>query len=97
MSVVVPISESVSVGVVVPVAPAPSAPDYSRARGQFQAAYDLYPERALLFNIASCDLRMGDTARACGLFRKYVAESDPGDQRTQDVQQQVATRCKNIP
>ncbi|MEZ4309392.1 MAG: hypothetical protein R3F14_15245 [Polyangiaceae bacterium] len=40
---------------------------------------------------------MGDTARACGLFRKYVAESDPGDQRTQDVQQQVATRCKNIP
>lgn len=71
--------------------------DYPRACRLFQEAYDLVPERPLLFNIASCELRMGDTVSACGHFRRYVAEGDPADPRVQQVQGQVASRCRGIP
>jgi hypothetical protein len=71
--------------------------DWPRARQAFQAAYDLVPERALLFNIASAELRMQDLVSACGHFRQYIAEGDPTDPRAQQVQSQVASRCNGIP
>lgn len=71
--------------------------DFPKAREAFQGAYDLVPERALLFNIASCELRMHDMVSACDHFRQYVAGGDPFDPRTQQVQAQVAARCGSIP
>ena len=71
--------------------------DFPKAREAFQAAYDLVPEKALLFNIASCELRMRDMVSACAHFRQYVAEGDPSDPRIQQVQAQVASRCGGIP
>ena len=71
--------------------------DFPKAREAFQGAYDLVPERALLFNIASCEVRMHDMVAACDHFRQYVAEGDPFDPRTQQVQAQVAARCGSIP
>lgn len=71
--------------------------DYLLARDKFQAAYDLVAEPALLFNIATAELRLGNTADACRLFRKYVSDGDPADPRIQDVQRQVAMRCRGIP
>jgi hypothetical protein len=71
--------------------------DFPKARDAFQAAYDLAPERALLFNIASAELRMRDMVSACAHFRQYVAEGDPSDPRVQQVQAQVASRCGGVP
>lgn len=71
--------------------------DYPTARQAFEAAYDLVPERALLFNIASCEMRMQDLVSACAHFRQYVAEGDPSDPRVQQVQAQVASRCGGVP
>ena len=71
--------------------------DYLLARDKFQAAYDLVAEPALLFNIATAELRLGNTADACRLFRKYVSDGEPADPRIQDVQRQVAMRCRGIP
>ena len=71
--------------------------DFRKALRAFEAAYDLVPERALLFNMASCELRMHDVVAACGHFRRYVAEGDPKDLRVQEVAAQVATRCGSIP
>ncbi len=71
--------------------------DFPKAREAFQGAYDLVPERALLFNIASCELRMHDMVSACDHFRQYVAGGDPFEPRTQQVQAQVAARCGSIP
>jgi len=71
--------------------------DFPKARQAFQAAYDLVPERALLFNIASAELRMRDLVSACAHFRAYVAGGDASDPRVQQVQSQVATRCGHVP
>lgn len=71
--------------------------DYAGAQKHFQAAYQLVPERALLFNIASCELRLGNTREACQLFRKYVATGDPSDPRVADVQTQLSNRCRGVP
>lgn len=67
--------------------------DYPKACAAFEAAYELVPERPLLFNIASCEMRMGHTPKACDLFRKYVANGDPSDPRVVEVSQQIANRC----
>lgn len=71
--------------------------DYARARDAFQAAYDLVPEQALLFNIGTAEMRLGDIVAACGHFRAYVAQGDPADVRIQTVRAQVAQRCVNVP
>lgn len=71
--------------------------DFTRAHQAFLAAYELVPERALLFNIASCEVRLRDMVAACAHFRQYVAEGDPSDPRVQQVQSQVATRCGRVP
>lgn len=67
--------------------------DYQTACLKFQEAYDLVPNQAILFNLGSCELRMGHTARACEHFRKYIANGDPADPRIQQVVAQVANRC----
>lgn len=71
--------------------------DYLRARAKFQEAYDLVQNQAILFNIASAEMRLGDIPAACRLFRKYITDGDPADPRIQEVQQQVAQRCSGIP
>lgn len=68
--------------------------DYLRARDKFQAAYDLVPELALLFNIASAEMRLGNVPAACTLFRRYVAQGDPAHPRIQEVQRQLTQRCR---
>ena len=67
--------------------------DYANARLQFQAAYAIVPENALLFNIASAELKMGQTSAACSHFREYVTRGGPSDPRIQEVRQQIANRC----
>jgi tetratricopeptide (TPR) repeat protein len=71
--------------------------DYMRARDKFKEAYDLVQNQALLFNIASAEMRLGNVAQACHLFRKYVNDGDPADPRIQEVQKQVAQRCRGTP
>ncbi len=68
--------------------------DYHKAKDRFQRAYALVPEPPLLFNIASAELRLGNVAAACSLFRKYVTEGDPADPRVQEVHIQAAQRCR---
>jgi hypothetical protein len=70
-----------------------AAGDYTNAKANFEAAYAIVPERALLFNIASVELKLGQTSASCAHFRKYVASGDPSDARVQEVSQQVAQRC----
>lgn len=67
--------------------------DYAAAKKFWEQAYALAPENAILFNIASAELRLGQTQIACKHFKDYVAAGDPGSQRTQQVQQQVQGRC----
>ena len=71
--------------------------DYLRALQKFQEAYDLVQNQALLFNIASAELRLGNVPSACRLFRKYIADGDPADPRILEVQRQVAQRCRGTP
>jgi tetratricopeptide (TPR) repeat protein len=68
--------------------------DYPKALEKFQAAYDLVPEAALLFNVASAELRMGNLPDACAHFRKYVTLLDPADPRAQTFTPQLAQRCQ---
>lgn len=67
--------------------------DYAAAKRLFQEAYALAPVNAILFNIASAELRMGQTQLACAHFKDYIANGDPGSSRIQEVQQQVQGRC----
>ncbi len=67
--------------------------DYANAKLHFEAAYAIVPENALLFNIASTELKLGQTSASCSHFRQYVARGDPSDPRIQQVSQQVAQRC----
>ena len=67
--------------------------DYVNAKLHFEAAYAIVPENALLFNIASTELKLGQTSASCSHFRQYIAHGDPSDPRIQQVSQQVAQRC----
>lgn len=67
--------------------------DYAAAKRLWEQAYALAPENAILFNIASAELKLGQTQIACKHFKEYVAAGDPGSPRTQQVQQQVQGRC----
>jgi tetratricopeptide (TPR) repeat protein len=67
--------------------------DFQKACAAFEVAYQLVPEQPLLFNIASCEMRLGHVPKACDLFRKYVANGSPGDPRIVEVSRQVAQRC----
>jgi len=67
--------------------------DYQTACLKFQAAYDIVPNQAILFNLGSCEMRMSHTAKACAHFRKYITNGDPSDPRIQQVTAQVANRC----
>lgn len=67
--------------------------DYVNAKLHFEAAYAIVPENALLFNIASTELKLGQTSASCSHFRQYIARGDPSDPRIQQVSQQVAQRC----
>ena len=67
--------------------------DYREAKRLFEAAYALVPQNQILFNIASAEMRMGQTSLACAHFKEYIAKGDPGSARIQEVQQQVQNRC----
>lgn len=67
--------------------------DYALALSKFQEAYALKSVAPLLFNIATAELKLGQTSAACAHFRKYVADGDPADPRIQEVSKQVAQRC----
>jgi hypothetical protein len=67
--------------------------DFQKACAAFDVAYQLVPEQPLLFNMASCELRLGHLPKACDLFRKYIANGHPSDPRIVEVSQQVANRC----
>lgn len=71
--------------------------DFVKARDAFQAAYDLVPEQALLFNIATAELRLGDLPSACAHLRKYVIHGDPADPRIITVRAQTSQRCAGVP
>lgn len=67
--------------------------DYQTACTKFQAAYDAVPNQALLFNLGSCELKMGHKEKACEIFRTYLKNGDPADPRIQEVTKQVAAKC----
>ncbi|MFO0591741.1 MAG: tetratricopeptide repeat protein [Polyangiaceae bacterium] len=67
--------------------------DFKEAKRLFEGAYALVPSNAILFNIASAEMRMGQTSLACAHFKDYLAHGDPSSARIQEVQQQVQNRC----
>ena len=69
---------------------------WAEAAAQFAAAYTQGNDPAMLFNMALCHRRAGNSRRALGLYQRYLLEAPPGpnrmvaQSRIQEVQQELA-------
>lgn len=65
---------------------------FELARAAFRGAYELRPHRSVLYNIAQCEVQLGDTAAAISTLTRFLASSGPELQTEQRraVEQQLA-------
>jgi tetratricopeptide (TPR) repeat protein len=69
---------------------------WEEAAGQFAAAYSNGNDPAMLFNMALCYRRAGNSKRALGLYQRFLLEAPPGPNRAvaqtriKDLQQELA-------
>ena len=56
---------------------------YTDAKLAFEAAYGLAPMPQVLYNIATVDLRLGNTAGACRRFNEWKTKANPDPNRLQ--------------
>ena len=59
--------------------------NYARAAEEFERAFELKPDPALLFNAAQGHRLAGNNARALLLYQNYLSLSAPGQQRRRDA------------
>ena len=58
---------------------------FESARAVFRSAYELQPHPSVLYNIAQCEVRLGDTASAIGTLERFL-ETEAGDIRQEQRQ-----------
>ena len=51
--------------------------DWATAYSEYDAAYTALPHPDVLYNMAAMSERLGETARAIDLYRRYLSESNP--------------------
>ncbi|HEX7664661.1 MAG TPA: PEGA domain-containing protein [Polyangiaceae bacterium] len=60
--------------------------DFKGALAEFQRAYQLAPNAAVLYNIGQTDFELQDYAGSLDAFTRYMAEGKPSKARQQEVQ-----------
>jgi tetratricopeptide (TPR) repeat protein len=64
--------------------------DYHAALVEFQRAYTLAPNVAVLYNVAEAQYQLQDYARALTTFERYIAMTPASDSRRSEVEQTLA-------
>jgi tetratricopeptide (TPR) repeat protein len=59
-----------------------TAGDYEAAKHEFLKAYAAAPRPQMLYNIATCDLRLGNAAAACATYVQFLREAGPSAGRS---------------
>jgi hypothetical protein len=64
---------------------------FESARAVFRSAYDLQPHPSVLYNIAQCEVRLGDAPSAIATLERFLATAgrEIGDEQRQAVQKQL--------
>jgi hypothetical protein len=64
--------------------------DYAGALSKFQAAYAVVPHPAVLYNIATCEERLGRDQDALAAYQQYLAAMPSGTAHRAEAQQHIA-------
>jgi tetratricopeptide (TPR) repeat protein len=68
-----------------------SEADYSAALVEFQRAYALAPNAAVLYNVGETEFQLRDYASALSTFERYLSEANAGDPHRTEVESNVRT------
>ncbi|MFO0655199.1 MAG: hypothetical protein U0787_08980 [Polyangia bacterium] len=69
--------------------------EYSAALSQFEAAYALRQAPTLLYQIARCHHRLGNTKEAKAFYKRYLSAGDNIDAR-REARTKSKTRCDSL-
>jgi len=68
-----------------------SEADYNAALVEFQRAYALAPNAAVLYNVGETEFQLRDYASALSTFERYLSEAGAGDPHRAEVESNVRT------
>jgi hypothetical protein len=71
---------------------------FESARAVFRSAYELQPHPSVLYNIAQCEVRLGDAASAVATLERFLAAGrEISDEQRQAVQKQLEELRGSLP